>query len=445
MLKKAIPWENSNDSEALALRKQISDFLKQDGHNAKEKKDHSSISAELNVLSRLGLTTSDRVVLLASDNAQGRVCAEMLKKTIVDAFGLSESAVEVLRVEGLQVLDARKLREQGLKNLVKLLYNYLSNEELAYTYDIILNPTGGFKGVVPFVTIMGMLYGKRSVYIFEFAEELINLPPLPFSFDIDIYNRVKFALEFLSEEVAVPEEVYLSKVVNYVPEERDLFMAFTEPWDTDKITPSPLAYCLLKMEDKDEKPMIAESALKNLNEITGSSVKVLKRLIKNSTSPMWRTKKYHTVFTSDLTIIKQGHTTERIAGFVRDGQFLITNVFSSHDDYTANIGKYQRKDFQNVKFVPYETEEYLGVDESDQDGVITERDELLDKVADLSKKVKDAEISSSLAEELEKSNAVLKDKLIRTEVNLAKKEEYLTGMKNANFFSRLKFLFGGKI
>ena len=60
---------------------------------------------------------------------------------------------------------------------------YLTDDNLNYQYDLILNPTGGYKGVIPFVTVLGMLYGKRSVYIFEHAEQLINLPPLPFSFD----------------------------------------------------------------------------------------------------------------------------------------------------------------------------------------------------------------------------------------------------------------------
>ena len=65
----------------------------------------------------------------------------------------------------------------GFRELVTTILAYLTDDNLNYHYDLILNPTGGYKGVIPFVTVLGMLYGKRSVYIFEHAEQLINLPP----------------------------------------------------------------------------------------------------------------------------------------------------------------------------------------------------------------------------------------------------------------------------
>ena len=112
----------------------------------------------------------------------------------------------------------------------------MNNQSLSSTHEIIMNPTGGFKGVLPFLTTLGMLYGKKTVYIFEFSESLIILPPLPFSFDLNFFDRVRPALEYLNKEIAVDEELYLSKVVNYTPSERDLFMSFTEPFDKRTIT-----------------------------------------------------------------------------------------------------------------------------------------------------------------------------------------------------------------
>jgi putative CRISPR-associated protein (TIGR02619 family) len=460
MMKYHIPWEDADKGDGAELRKQITGYLKQDEHNPQKKENLGNICAELNVLSRLNMEKADRIVFLASDNAQGRVCAEMLKLASINAFELSEAAVEIRRIEDLQVLDAKKLRERGLKNLVKAVLDYLANDSVRYSYDIILNPTGGFKGVVPFITILGMLYGQRSVYLFEFAEELINLPPLPFSFDIQLYNRVRPALSYTEENVAVSEDAFLSRVVNYVPEEHDLFMAFTEPFDDHNITISALAYCLYNIDKSAEKPLVAESALKDLSKMTGPSTLVLKRLIKNSSSPLWRSQHIHTVYTSDLMIIKQGHTSERIAGFMRNGRFLITTVFDNHDDYAANINKHQQKKYENVKFISFDDTEYTGIDENDSAGIIEERDKLLYENNLLQKKLTGAKadiseaskrlaainseqekLAAELAREKEYANVIGKELAVKqAEIERMKSEK----TKKHGLFAAIKKLLGGK-
>lgn len=83
--------------------------------------------------------------------------------------------------------------------------------------------------MIPFVTVLGMLYGKRSVYIFEHAEQLINLPPLPFSFDIDIYNRVVPALKrtLMSKRLLLSKNITLVLLIIF-EQEKQLFTSFIE-------------------------------------------------------------------------------------------------------------------------------------------------------------------------------------------------------------------------
>ena len=374
MFKQHTEW----DSDAELLRSQIADFLSKDQYNAKNPETRVRISAEMNTLNKLGVNADDRIVLLSSDNAQGRVCAEMNRKAIVDAFNISRDQIIIHRIEGLQVHSAKTLREKGLKNLVKVVVNeYLGNENIRYHYDIVLNPTGGFKGVVPFLTVLGMLYGKRTVYMFEFADELINLPPLPFSFDMDLYDRVRPALIFAESEVAVTEESFLKKVKNFSPEERDRFMAFTEPFDASLLTLSPLAYCLVSAENRQEKPLIAVSAAEDLKKIEGIPALMVKRLIRNSVNPIWREKHVKNWQNTDLLVFKQINTAERIAGFLKNGKLHITHVFASHDDYVRNLGNYSKKDFNKVSFIEWEETENLGVDLGDLDEMLAERDRLL--------------------------------------------------------------------
>ena len=119
---------------------------------------------------------------------------------------------ERVNKKGLQVNNSPDLKKVGLKNFISTALKYLDDKSISYQYDVIINPTGGFKGVLPFLTILGMMYGKKTVYIFEFADELIYLPPLPFTFDLSIFDRVKPALEYIEDKATVPKQEYLSKI-----------------------------------------------------------------------------------------------------------------------------------------------------------------------------------------------------------------------------------------
>src|SRR6056297_1144322 len=183
------------DSNADAIREQLREGLKRSVKDLQNSDQRCQISAELNTLDRIGISSSDFVVLLASDNAQGRICAEVLKEVIMDSFGLNSPQVEVKRIKGMQVYDAETLRREGIINLIDTVAGgYLTNPQIENSYETIINPVGGYKVIVPFLTVLGMLYRKRIVYIFEHSGTLIDIPPLPFSFDLDLYERAKPAI-----------------------------------------------------------------------------------------------------------------------------------------------------------------------------------------------------------------------------------------------------------
>lgn len=338
-------------------------------HCLKEKDLHDpetrrALSAELKSLDLLGLDSRDRVALLVTDTYQGRVCAEAVKNIITDAYGLADNQVELHRIEGLQVKNAKRLREQGLKNMIKvILQNYLNDNNYKYGHEIVFNPTGGFKGVVPFMTVLGMLYGKKTIYVFENSNELIELPPLPFSFDLKIYDRVKSALQFIDEEVAVGEQEYLSKIRDYTSGEHELFMAFTEPFDDNSITLSPLAYCLLPQGQREAIPLVSDKVLKTLEKCRDYSGIELRKMILNSTDPLWRQQRREKWVTTDLTILRNPRRPERLAGFMRDNEFHVVLAFSDHQDYERELPNYKIKGFQNENFTPWQAEENIELDD----------------------------------------------------------------------------------
>ena len=310
-----------------------------------------SMSAEMNSLCRIGLKSQDRVVLLATDSLLGKVCSEVLKECIQKAFSLDEASVDIVRVEGLQVTDEKKLRELGLKNLVKRLLAYLDDDNYRYRYDIIINPTGGFKGIVPFLTIAGMLFGRKSVYVFEFSNQLVTLPPLPISFDLDAYNRARKALRCLEDEVALPEQAYLNQICGFVPEERDFFMAFVEPLDeSGQVTLSPLAFCLLKIDEKDHFCWISEKVVSLFKGASPTAKEKIARLLDNVADPLWRHSHIHSFAGTDLIVLKPGATAERLAGFGKNGQFYVALMYLDHNDYERDLARHSRNSTEGMNF-----------------------------------------------------------------------------------------------
>ena len=312
------------------------------------------LSAELNTLDRIDLQEGDRVALIATDNAPGRLCSRFLAEIIEEIYGCD---VEIKRIEGMQIYNARRLREKGLKHLVQtLLDDYLANDQIRYQYEIIVNPTGGYKAVVPFLTVLGMLYGRKAIYLFEHAEELIELPPLPLTFDLHLFERVREALRYIEDEVAVPPAEYFARIVDYDPAERDLFLSFTEPFEENKITLSPLTYVLLKIEASAQPSFISRKALAKLDTLQGEKRKILERLIAHTSNPLWREHKTHRWPNNPgILIIKAGNTAERLAGFVTRGRFHVALLFDDHDDYERELERYTINDLKSWEYQQWES------------------------------------------------------------------------------------------
>lgn len=378
------------DDDSSCLKDEVQKSLDSQNFLSVPLPDAAQASAELNSLCKLGISNGDKIVLLASDNLQGRVCAEKIKECLYKRFDIEETNIDIVRIEGLQVHNEKILREIGLRNLVKALLNYLANENYRYSWDIIINPTGGFKGIVPFLTIMGMLYGRRSVYVFEFSKQLINLPPLPFSFDLDIYNRVRDALRYLEDEVAVSEQAFFSRINDYVPEEHDLFSSFTEPFDENgNITLSPLAYCLLKIDSPEQSCFVSSRVIDTLRSVNSTQREKIIRLIDNIACPIWRNSHLHRYNTSDLLVIKQGNTAERFAGFMKDGMFYVALAFPTHQEYDRDLGKFSISDFKDISFKKWKLNVHVEQEEISDKSLQRQLEEEKEKNYLLQKKIRE--------------------------------------------------------
>lgn len=367
------------NADSTLIKKQLNESIKRRSPDLKRgTSNFRSLCAELNILDRLGLTSNDRILLIASDNLLGNVCSIEIKNIIIQVYRISEVHVEICRIEDLQIADIKKLRTSGIKNLIAKVLHKLEDDSIRYGYEIIFNPVGGYKFVVPFMAILAMLYGKRSVYLFEYSEELLNLPALPFSFDTSLFNRVLPAIELIEKEVAIPESDFLNAVSGYTPSEHDLFMSFTEPFEGNLVTLSPLAYCFMKIDKAKEKAVIGVCAQKKLIALEGTaSAQGIKRIIKNAENPTWRNTYLHTWKTStDLSVLRCG-SGERVACFMKKGIVHIVAIFSDHADYERTMPKISQDTFKGETFVPCDFgDENFGTDDNNNTAVCEERNKL---------------------------------------------------------------------
>lgn len=311
-------------------------------------------SAEIYSLDRIGVGPDDRVALLATDTAEGRACAEAVAGAIATAFGISGSQVRIHRIPALQVRDERRLREEGLPQLVDtVLAQYVDNPQVRYGSEIVLNLTGGFKGVVPFLAVIGMIFRLRTVYIFESSEALIVLPPMPLTFDLGLFERAAPAIEHINRETAVRESEYFSRIVRFQEHERDLFLGFIESAGAGMVTLSPLALALHRIEESGEHDVLLSPAARAALEASdGIKRLALERILLRVASPLWRSIHQH-IRQDEIIYFKPGSTAERAAAVIRDSKVYVCHLFVDHDDYERALAAKKTAPVRYDDFEPW--------------------------------------------------------------------------------------------
>ncbi len=340
------------DDDYSDLQEQIRQYVA--GLDFASERDRIDVSAELHSLYRLGVGKDDTVVLLATDTADGRACAEAVADTLAEHFGLPRGNIQIHRIKGLQVRDAALFRNCGLANFIEAVMGYVNDPQHRYGGEIILNPTGGYKGVVPFLSVLGMLFSLRTVYVFEFSSALISLPPLPVTFNITLFERALPALLWVKEHSLVPEQQFYERILHFESNEQDLFAGFVEK-EEGMVTLSTLSFVLLKIEESGSATArIAPSVQKQLKQVDAVARVAMERLLARSQSPLWRSIHVHPFKGTDLDVFKPGNTPERIAGIIREGQFYVCELYLDHDLYERDLYGKQRTQYDLDRFVVWE-------------------------------------------------------------------------------------------
>lgn len=117
------------------------------------------------------------MILLTTDTQLSKLAAEIIQKQV---YNKPAETREPIVITGLDVTNSEIFNDDGFKNLFDEVVK-IKGENKDDT--LILNISGGYKGIIPIMTLIGQLLDINIVYMYENSNKLIQITKLPINFD----------------------------------------------------------------------------------------------------------------------------------------------------------------------------------------------------------------------------------------------------------------------
>lgn len=314
-VKHLINWVKEQSSVEDAADKVFYTFrdFPPEGENLKEK-----LSAEIHSLVRIGITNEDRVILLASSTDDGYCCALAVEKYL--KYYWKDISVKTEKVLGLQVLDAELFRTTGVIEFVRRILKEVDSYDAS---NIILNPTGGYKALVPYTVLLGMLKGVKCGYIFEQSTTLLELPPLPLEFKRSQFDTYQDLFEKIERESVISQAEWEQRV-SYT--DRTILESLIE-FSKGQITISAVGFLFLQEMRKPSVlvPYLSQKAINdcfdNLRQLDDCDPFRYLSRVASSTEALQKAK--HIDAGNGLHWLKPGRTTDRYLVSIEGWRMLV--------------------------------------------------------------------------------------------------------------------------
>ena len=186
----------------------------------KDFKKFKKYSAELNSLYHIrqepGQITGDKIIFFITRTPVGWLCFNILKEALVEIgispnkVKFSEENISFVDPEGLGKADDGAFVTDGLPNLISMLSKQIQEQE--EKHDVILVPTGGYKSIIPYATLAGILHKKEIKYIYEESDKLMTLPPIPVGLDLEQWKPAYVKLEVLINQPSKNTKAYFDSL-----------------------------------------------------------------------------------------------------------------------------------------------------------------------------------------------------------------------------------------
>lgn len=343
------------------------------------------LSAETNSLQAFGADDRDIVTLLVTDTDRGRTCAAELAKVISESFGCKATCTDI---EGLQVGNAERFRRIGISRL----YDAMTDLRRRHPMETVLNVTGGFKSVVPYMTLYGMLNGLTVAYLFERSDQLIYLPPAPLGVDFHRAASLERFLSKLSHDELLPAAEF-EEAIQHIPFADREWQRSLVCREEGMVYLSTFGHMVMERAAEMTFPVLLSShAGKALERSSGVASSALHSLLRKISEPLWREAHIDPGWTvTDLLVSKPGNVGWRAAFYCDGNTVYICELYPSHDEYQRHLRTRNRADYGVGDFAPYIPPEHT------HDNSIEDVD-LLKLPVELEKKLHSAEVRLEAAE-----------------------------------------------
>lgn len=183
--------------------------------------DSAKASAEMNVLGRLLLEDRDEVVLLHSETLEGELCAGALERFLSSKCSCGKRL--------LPGIDYRQGFQAALARFVAILIEELAKARKGGR-DVSINAAGGFKAQFAGSGLVGLLFKVPVYYIHELHRDLVVIPPIPITWDMNLFAIAEWFFEWIEEDVRSYDEVH-ERLRSFDPETRGQIEALLETED----------------------------------------------------------------------------------------------------------------------------------------------------------------------------------------------------------------------
>lgn len=222
--------------------------------------------AEIQTLAAIAkeATSKIEVILLATDTVLSVVAAELIKEWLDTnaeistkcTFNDNLSAPDTTIVKDLQIKDADKFTNEGFQNLLAIIKKHAVKDKNSEENNVFLNISGGYKALIPFLTLLAQLEKIPLKYMYEDSDQLITVGNLPFSFDFSFLTDEYLAFEMINpkkEKHNLPSISDFIENLSSVDEFKNLKDAFMIIEEAGKVDLSLLGTMLYNKYEESEK------------------------------------------------------------------------------------------------------------------------------------------------------------------------------------------------
>ncbi len=151
---------------------------------------NNNASAELASLKKIDPEEQAEIYLLCTETVTSYMCGRVLKRYLEN---FEKQKASVRWIKGLQVEDKKTFETTGLVELL----NEIEKISLEDWQSVVINITGGYKAIIPFLTIVAQINQVPLYYLFDDRElgkyPLIKMPQTPIDVnwsEFEKYNQV---------------------------------------------------------------------------------------------------------------------------------------------------------------------------------------------------------------------------------------------------------------